>query len=187
VKAAFPRQAAAELLRSESTFGSVILAILLDKYGDEVLEKDVLEIYADVREDFDAIIPEEGENRLNAILISMTTDGFYRNPDIFRAVCTCLYDGDLGDLVSGAVEDMTIPELLWAVYEVGLLHPDGMEFSAGVRAVIDREVSQEAGEEGLSEEEVLPYFQRFVEESKRDLAIQLGILGIDVGDLGEML
>jgi len=171
-KTTYDKRTAAQLLRDPSTFGSTILAILVQAYGAEVLDWDPLEIYARVSEDFSAIIPEDGENRLNAMMVCATSDSFYKDPDVFRAVCTCLYDGDLGDLVSGALEDISVAEMLWAIYEAGLLHDSPIGFSSQVQDALEQELRQEAfdGEEGGYEE--------FVEAAKAKLREQLAALNL---------
>jgi hypothetical protein len=176
------RKEAAALLREPSTFGTVILAILVGAYGTEVLSKDVLEIYADVREDFNAIIPEEGENRLNAVMMCVTTDLFYREPEVFRAVCTSLYDGDMGDLVSGALEELTVPEMLWAIYEVGLLQDDTPDFAPAVEKAIAAEFLSEAREEGGAE-----FYEDFIEEARQELIEQLSVIGMRPEQLNDIV
>jgi len=180
----FNVETAAKLLRDDSTFGSVLLTILLAAYGGDVFNKDVVELYADIRDDFNAELTEDCENRLNAILIAISTDDFFEDPEVFRAVCTSLYDGDLGDLVSGQLEDLTLPEILWAVYEVGLLRDDDPEMSPGVLRVLEHELAEEVAE--MKEEDTEEYYDEFVREAKEDLKQQMLALGVDERDLAKL-
>jgi hypothetical protein len=70
----FSRETAAELFRDSGTLGTVILVILLTAYGEEIFELDPLELYARIKDDFRCTLTEEGENRLNAIMLSLTSD-----------------------------------------------------------------------------------------------------------------
>lgn len=186
----FSRETAAELIRDSETFGSVLLVILLAAYGDELFDMDPLEIYERVKEDFRATITEEGENKLNAIMMAVSTDAFYDDPLAFRSIAAALYDGDLGDLVNGVMEDVTLPEMLWAVYEVGLLREEMEEddFSPSVQRVLDEAVSDEAEslEDAEDPEDVFPYYERFVEDNKQDLHSQLRKLGLLEDDLNDL-
>lgn len=171
-KTTYDKRVAAQLLRDPSTFGVTLLSILGQAYGASVLDMDPLEVYALCEEDLNATLTEDGENRLNAITICATSDSFYKDPDVFRAVCTCLYDGDLGDLVSGAMEELSVAEMLWAIYEVGLLHEEPIGFSPSVLKVIEYEIGQEAtdGEDGN--------YEAFVEQAKLELMEQLTLLNV---------
>ena len=176
------KKQAADLLRSDTTYGIVILAILLAEYGYDILTYDVLEIYQKIKEDFDAIVAEEGENRLNAILLTTVTDGFYTNPDIFNAVCTSLYDGDLGDLVDGIMEPVTVPELLWSYYEVGLLYDTPQLLSMGV-ANNTKKILRQDGLSSLAEAKTK--YTEFLKECKDDLKYQIHSIGMNIQDLEE--
>lgn len=189
-KPTFSRQVAAELFRDSDTLGTVILVILLLQYDVDIFEQDPLEIYARINEDFHATLSEEGENRLNALLLALQTDDFYDDPLVFRSIASALYDGDLGDMVSGTLDDLTIPEILWAIYEVGLLRDENEqdEFSPAVQRVIDEELANEAEEQDLDDPEaVLPYYERFIEHMKKTLHEQLAKLGLVESDIAEIL
>jgi hypothetical protein len=179
----FNRKEAAELLRDSSTLGTTVLVILLQTYGEELFDLDPLEIYARVQEDFRATLSEEGENRLNALLFAISSDAFYEDPEVFRAVSTSLYDGDLGDLVTGGLEPITVPEMLWAVYEVGQLREDEPDFTAGINRIMDETIADEAEEQDMENVEVLPYYERFLESTKKDLFKQLSSIGVSKQEL----
>lgn len=189
-KPTFSRQIAADLIRDPETLGTVILIILLSKYGEEIFDMDPVELYVRIQEDFHSTLTEEGENRLNAILMAVTSDAFYEDPLAFRAIASALYDGDLGDMVNGVLDDLTIPEILWAIYEVGLLRDETEEddFSPAVQRVIDEEMMNEAEEQDMEDpEQVIPYYERFVESMKGQLHEQLGKLGLVESDIDNLL
>lgn len=178
---AIDRHAAAELIRDSSTLGTTLLIILLSTYGEQVFTMDPLELWVAVQEDFHATVTEEGENRVNALMMAVSTDAFFDDPETFRAVCTCLYDGDLGDLVAGGMEELTLAEMLWAIHEVKCLRDDDPEFAPAVVREIEEIIASEAEE--LTEESPVASCERFMEETKRDLIGQLLKLGIDKQDL----
>jgi len=176
------KKQAADLLRDESTYGVVLMAILLVEYGYSIFAKDVLEVYQDVKEDFDAILSEEGENRLNAMLLATTTDGFYTNVDIFDAICTSLYDGDLGDLVDGLMEPTTVPEMLWAYYEVGLIY-DAPQLPSPKVIQSTKNILRQDGVDSLHLASL--NYKEFMHECKEDMKYQLHSIGMNMQDLEE--
>ena len=171
----------AELLRNPDTAGTVLLTILLRTYGEDIFDVDPVELYVRIQEDFRTTMSEEGENRLNALIMALSSNAFYEDPDVFRAVAAALYDGDLGDLINGTIDDITLPEILWAIYEVGLLREDeeDPEFAPAVQRIIDEEIAQAAEEADLDNpDSVVPYYERFVEDMKEDMLQQLRRLGV---------
>ena len=187
------KKAASALLREPDTLATTLHVILLtaypELYGDPVNGTeplDPLEIYARVSEDFNAIIPEEGENRINALLTAIPTDLFYLDPVAFIGVANALYSGDIGDMVDGMMDDLTIPEILWAIYEIGLNRDDEPEFSDAVKKLIDFEIRSEAQDLEEDPDDVVPYYTRFVEEMKTDLTLQLRQLGVGIEALSKI-
>ena len=174
----FPKEKAAELLRSEETLASVLLLIILTAYKDEVFGNeevgiepiDPIELWTRLEEDFHAQIPVENENRLNALMLAVSTDGFFDDPEIFKAVTLALNSGDMGDLVSGQVEELTLPEALWAIFEVELNRDDDIELAAPVSSILE---SLMHGESIAGQTEDKPYYVEYVESMKKQLHEQL--------------
>lgn len=188
-----------ELLESPETHGSVVLSIMLAAYNREMLqllsefgggadtEADIVDIYLDVKEDFRVVMPEELENKLNAIMTALASDMFYQDEIVFRSVCLALYDGDLGDMVNSTLEDITVPEILWATYEVGLVRDDESEFSPRVQRVIDETIHEESeSNDDLENSDVVPYYVRFLGEMKQSMVDQYKKLGIPKETLFEI-
>ena len=154
-------------LSDPDTTGLVLLTIVMWAFGDAVLgdpennlePMEAPELWASIDEKFGTWVSEEGENKLNALLLALQGDLFYRDVEVFQAVCVALLDGDLGDLVSGTLEDLTATEVMWAVLEVELAREDEEgppEFSSGVMAYISNVLSseQESQEENAAEVKV---------------------------------
>ncbi len=178
----FPVEKAAALLRESSTLATPLLLICLSAYGDEVFgdhEKgiepmDPVELFVRLEEDFRAELPEAVENRINAIYFALSTDAFYEDPLAFMSVAASLADGDIGDMPDGMMEELTLPEALWAIYEVGLNRDDDMALAPIVLKEIDEITRGEAAEPN---EDGSAHFESFIREQKLDLASQLAVLG----------
>lgn len=150
-------QVARELLIDPDTTGTELLCIaadlfrepdggnsLFDEYGEPV---DPTVIWTALNEHYDVWVSEEGENRLNAVILALTGDGFYTEPEIFMSVCNALYDGDIGDPLEMAMNDIGIEEVLWGIFEVEMLRDGPGEFSPAVRAMIRRVMDSDVLEE----------------------------------------
>jgi len=173
----FKKETARKLLEGEDTFATVLHVILLSAYGPSVYEADPLEIYSRVSEDFGAKIPEEGENRLNALLMALQTDAFYQSAQAFESIASALHSGDIGDDVEGVFDSITLPEALWALYEVKLNREDEDPLAPEVDEVIGRTISDEGSEQGMG------YIEDHLESMKVDLHTQLAELGVPGEDL----
>lgn len=188
-------KAAGQLLSDAGTKATVLLVIAMTVYGSDALfgrapsESDPGEdawdpaiLFNQLEQDFSVSIPPENENKLQALLMAVATDAFYEDLETFMAVCNSVDSGDLGDLVNGFFEEVTVPEILWACYEVLVNRgSDTVEFSPPVSAFIEEIVSDEAEENeevGDSVEEVTSYFDRFLREEQEELVSQLQTLGL---------
>ena len=175
----FNIQACAKLIREPSTLTLPLLTILLEAYGEYLFDMDPVELYLDIEEDFHARLTEEGENRVQAGLMAMTTDLFYKDPLVTRSVALAMFEGDLGDMVTGVLEEIDMSEVLWAVYEVGLLRDDDEEFSRPVQNFIDELIKDASGSVNIEEGEVVPYYARILITQKRELREQMAQLGLE--------
>lgn len=174
-----------DLFANPETSATILHAMVLAAYGDEVYgdedtdAMDPVELWVRVREDFRVTVPEENENRLNAIMLAISTDAFYEDPLAFTSICMALAEGDLGDLVDGAIEELTVPEMLWGIYEVELNRDDQPEFARGVLAVIDQTVQEQAEESDVDETDVVPAYERFVSDAREEMFHDMRRLGIE--------
>lgn len=161
-----------ELLESTETLATVLHAIVLTAYGEQIYSVDPVELYATIEEDFNCTLPVEAENRLQALFLAITTDAFYQDVEAFESICDALHSGDIGDAVEGLFEQLTMPELLWGLYEVELNREDSEQFSAAVGALIAEVSQREYSENGFQ------YADDGLEEMKVDLHTQLRKLGV---------
>ena len=184
----FDKRLAADLLADTETTATVLHMIILAAYGDEVygsLENgiepaDPVELWLRIKEDFSVNVPESNENKVNALMLALSTEAFYDDPLAFISISNALYSGDLGDLVDGALEDLTMPEMLWGIYEVELNRGDSEGFALPIDRLIDEIIKNEAEDnEELEETEVVPYYEKFVAEMRDDMLVQMRMLGVD--------
>ncbi len=184
----FDKRLAADLLADTETTATVLHMIILAAYGDEVygsLEHgiepaDPVELWLRIKEDFSVTVPESNENKVNALMLALSTEAFYDDPLAFISISNALYSGDLGDLVDGALEDLTMPEMLWGIYEVELNRGDSEGFALPIDRLIDEIIKNEAEDnEDLEEAEVVPYYEKFVAEMRDDMLVQMRMLGVD--------
>lgn len=188
----FDRRTAGDILADPDSSATVLHLILLATYGDELHgddePMDPVELWLRVKEDYHVVVPEENENKINALMFALQTDAFYDDPLAFTSICSALYSGDLGDMVDGVMEDLTISEMLWGIYEVELNRGDSQDFCTAIDQLIDEVTQNEAeSNEDLEEEEVIPYYQRFVEEQRDDMFVQMKLLGVDDAIISQMV
>jgi len=169
----------------ESSFATTLHAIALLVVEEEELysvDTPFLEIFAQIQEAFNVEIEDTNRQKLQAILTSLTTDGFYNDPDVFVAVCNTLIHGDP---MFNMEEDLEVIEILWGIYEVSLNldNPDEMEFSEQIEEIIDNEINNEKEDmEALTLEDVAQesYFKRFLVDQKLKLFSELKTIREDL-------
>jgi len=130
-----------------------LFTIALWTFGDEVMGNpdegidamDPSEMWAEFNSQYGTWVTEEGENRLNAIIAGLQGGAFWRDLTTFMSVTTALFDGDLGDLVTGGFEDLNATEIMWSVLEMELAwdSDDTPEFSLDVREYIEDALREE--------------------------------------------
>lgn len=184
----FDRKAVGDLLSDPDTTATALLVIVLRAYGDAVFgdeeqgipPMDPLELWQNLKDDFHAQTCEENENRLNAIMLALSSDAFYDDVEAFTAISSSLEDGDLGDTVTGELEQLTVPEILWAIYEVELNRDDKQDFVPGIIALIERTMAAEADDlEDSINTTPMAYWENFLSNKRAQLMEELRILGVD--------
>lgn len=136
-------------LGDPDTCAFVLLTIAMWAFGDEVLgdpetgvePMDPSELWAGLNETFGTWVTDEGENKLNALMLALQGDLFYRDIEVFSAVSQALFDGDLGDLINGTFDDLSTVEIMWATLEVELAREDEdgpPQFSDAITDMINR-------------------------------------------------
>jgi hypothetical protein len=125
-----------KLLESAETYGTVLHAICFELYGEEIYDIDSVELYARLSDDIGIYPHQDNESKLMAMITIISTPYFYDNVNVFETICKTLTTGDPG-VVELGMEDPTLLEILWGVYEANL-NVDAIEFSPLIEALIDR-------------------------------------------------
>ena len=115
-----PRQSKANHLVDAESYGTVMLAILIDHYGTEATEWAPETIKMQLEEDFAVEIPEGNFNRLMAAISVLTSDDFYRRLPRFIQICNTLSDADVDPDVFDPADSK---ECAWGLTEALLLSP----------------------------------------------------------------
>lgn len=173
-----PREVTAAL-NDAATYATVLHVIMLAQYGEDIYEVDPLELYARLKDDFGANLPEANEQRIQAILLATSTDAFYDDIRVFTATCNTLLAGDPG---FESMDELSVAEIFWGLYEVELNHGEE-EPCPEIQQMIAREVDEEA-EDSTGIEELRPnYVLRELAEHRTNLRKQLLKIGIKDFDL----
>lgn len=119
------KQGVFNALQNPETYATVLLAICLINYGNETFQVEPLVLFQWLKEDFGTELHEDNENKLQAILIALTTDYFFTDLSVFQNICKTLESGDPDLSAENPLADAaTIPEIMWGVYEVALNSED---------------------------------------------------------------
>jgi hypothetical protein len=132
ISTASPAAAAVQsLLQAPEAFGSSLLAVLVDHFGTEMLEWDPEALRDAVKAEFGVGLSPINEAKVNALVVTLTTDRFYQDYQVFNGVCEAL-TGDMPDF--DQVDVATPEQMAWAITEVSLLDTDRQpEFGDEVR------------------------------------------------------
>lgn len=168
------KKEAFKALSDDATFGTTAHVIALATFGEEVYTMDPLELFMNLEETYKMELSDEVAEKLQALLLATTTDAFYEDATAFRAICNTLVEGDPG---FDSFDNLTVPEIMWAIYEVELNHPGG-EFSKQVQEIIEKEMEEEVEDlDELDEAIKVPYYHRALRQLRDELAEQLELVG----------
>lgn len=174
-KHSLDEKAVYNILTDDAAYGTVLLAICYVAYPDDLFDVDSLELYLRLEEDFGAAPTDDNKNKLQALMTAVSTNFFYENLDAFKSICNSLIEGDpgIGEL---GMEDPTVLEILWAVYEVGLVMDDDEDdaFSPSIERYIERAIYSEAEDnDDLEVDEVVPAHEAAIVHMVTELQGQL--------------
>lgn len=169
-----------KLLSDDGTFATTAQIIALKTFGDEAFEMDPLVLIAGLEDEYGMEMSEDVAEKLQAITLATTTDAFYEDPTAFRSIANTLIDGDPG---FDGFDDLTITEILWAIWEVELHHEE-MDFAPGVAALIQKEIENDGEEmDELDQAMESPHYQKVINILRDQLIEQLAAIGIPPGEV----
>ena len=109
------KQEIARVLEDEESFGTCLLAVLLDSYGTEVFEWEPDTIRMQLKDDFGAKLPLINHDKIWSLIVAMTTNQFNLSSDIFSQTCRVLNDDEADFDVFSPIDP---EDLAWGVAEV---------------------------------------------------------------------
>src|SRR5437773_2212986 len=114
-----------QILLHKSTFATVLHAIAYRYFAEDIYEWDPITLVLEFKDEFEVELPQAAQDKLNAIISTLTTDTFYNDWAAFTAVCEAL-NCDHDPL--GISEPLLPEEIAWAVIEVRLNDSDPVPF-----------------------------------------------------------
>lgn len=130
-----------QLLLSDTTFATTLLAIVLDEYGTEALGWAPETIKMELEEDFGITLPVGAMSKLVAGISVLTSNEFYRRLPVFIQICNALSGEELSDQFDKADAE----DCAWGLTEALLLSPPEEDdpFSHEIRAYLGAVVDEE--------------------------------------------
>lgn len=139
-----PKNMLQEAWTSPATFTSVLLTLLIDRFGTEALKWDPSTIAMEVEEEFDVELPQIVLDKLMVGIQLLTTDRFYKSLPDFITFCNVL---DGGTYNPAMWDPADAEEVSWGITEAMLISPpeddDEAPFSEEIRAYIGASLDSE--------------------------------------------
>ena len=113
---------------SEEPSAIILILLLADHYGTEVLDWDLETVQAEVAEDFGIALNNSSMNKISAAFQIITSDEFYHSLPTFIEIANAIdtgYGGNVFDIAD-------LEEVAWALIVSSLLWPEPMEFSGEI-------------------------------------------------------
>ena len=116
------------VLDSGHMFCTVADALLRAKYGEPAYLWDPTTLWLEIRDDFGLETTADVSDKMGAVQVLMTGDGFYKRVDAFLAVANTMAGGSPGFQMMQPLEP---DEAVWAIVEAALMR-DSLTFSPSV-------------------------------------------------------
>lgn len=143
------KRVAAKLLSGDNAYATTLMAIATASYGsDEFISEDPEILFNNLEHDFNCELSDESKNRLQAAMLLLTTDLFYKRKNVFISIVYAFDEGDVADDPADE-EDVDGCTIAWGVFEAGILddtNPTEMssEFTESVSKYIEKKLSETA-------------------------------------------
>lgn len=146
------KEACRAAFKSPDTPATVLHTIIIVAYGFENIYgdgethqgMDPLTLWESIRADFDVEIDEHAQNRLNALILGISTNAFYTDPAAFYAITCGLVHGDVTDVMTGMLDDISLVEIGMAMWELGAARGNDREMADAVKEAMLQEIMGEA-------------------------------------------
>lgn len=174
------------LLQNPETEALTLATIMLSSYPDtDFGDEEAVTIIKSLEEDYKVDIPEENENKLNAIILVLTSDAPLVTREAFDAVALAFADGNIGDLIYGGDEELNGCYIIWALEMIALLTGDSfsevidyipdslMEY---LNSILDAEGVDVELSDDITDD--VPYYHNYVSDHMRTAIRELTQIGI---------
>jgi len=134
-----------DVLENKESFGTALMAVLIDQYSTDFFDWDPKALYMQIMDDFHVDTPDINKDKIGAMLVSLTTNQFFQNSDMFASICKALSSSGVD---FGVFSPATPEEMSWGVTEVLLNNPPDPErgndsFSDEVAAFVGMMLTQQ--------------------------------------------
>lgn len=131
----------AGVLTNPNSTGTAMLLVLVDELGTEFFNWEPSALAAEVKDVWGVEMPQICKDKVWALVNYLTTNLFFTNLEVFLHTCNTLSSGVEIDMTQ--YDPATVAEICWALMETELL--------------------ESAGEEGVFSEEILTYIVKELE------------------------
>lgn len=169
-----------DLLQSNQTLATVIHAILLDRFGEEVYGWEPVTVALECKAEFGCDPSTTVMDKWCAMQVAMTSDAFFRRIDAFLSICNTFSSGEP---YADVFDPVTTEEAAWGIAEVSL-NRDFLPFSPTVRSY----VSKVLRDDGFSDDEFPPVFREVFDRAPSEHPVRQSLSVVSNGaGIGEYL
>ena len=136
----------ADKLRDPASFCSTVLAILVDRFGVEVVNWDPATLVMEVEATFDIRVDDLLSDKMNAACALLASDLYHRSLETFTTINAVF---NLRTVSSKSFNVVDLDEVAWGVTEAALLEGPGEFRKAGFSHPIARYVGELLSMEGV--------------------------------------
>lgn len=148
-----------DILKDKETYTTVILAILLDKIGTQVLEWDPVTVSLEIEKHFGFTPQESLSDKIQAGATLITTNMFHSNIFAFNVICNSL---SFSPVISDTFIPADIDDVLWGCTEAKLI--EGEDFKISFEGDIQAYVGVLLEEAGIYDPPSILNFADYSEE-----------------------
>jgi len=134
------------MLGDLNTYATVLVAIAIDQYGADCFEWEPETLRHSLERDFGKQMPSENVDKLNALMLALSTNLFYVSVEAFINICNAL-DGAGANFQ--VYDPADVDEMEWALTEV--MMNDDQKNPAGEGQLFSQEIRQYMGAQAREE------------------------------------
>lgn len=163
-----------QALQNPESLATVIHAIMLEQYGEEVYDWDPATVYLEAQADFKADMCAEAVDKWAAMQIIMGSDAVFKRLDAFLAVANTLSDGAP---FFSSFNPVTTEEAAWAIAEIAL-NRELLPFSYAIQQYLKAVLKQD----GFSDGDYPPIFEEVFGKAPNTAKVREGLAAMGNDD-----